>query len=258
MGTPSFEVHTFLAPKEGHSQAECEDALAWNTAKGRFSLADGATEAYNSRRWARFLVKHWTRSSHLISTPEDFLKWIRTLSSRFSRQSQAQNLPWFAEEKAALGSYAAFLGLYICSCHETTSWKTIALGDTCLFLRRADGTVNSLLLPSDESFTRRPVLVPSNTTALEAVASSIVCKTGSVQSGDVLLLMTDALAQWYLNTSRKKTESSQLLEFERLISSGAGPELEKFLATHRRLENLRNDDVAALIVRATNHVEFSP
>src|SRR5436309_10873140 len=53
-------ITSALLPKAESVGAECEDAIAINRPLGRFAVADGATEGFDSRRWARYLVKGWT------------------------------------------------------------------------------------------------------------------------------------------------------------------------------------------------------
>ena len=250
MAAWSFDVHSFLAPKAGLNDLECEDALAWNTSKRRFSLADGATEGFDLRRWARLLVKHWTRSTRpIVTTPDVFAGWTETLSGRFGKRWKTRALPWYAEEKARVGAFAAFVGLSFHDSGEALYWQSIALGDSCLLLRRHEGIVDSLPLSDPEAFNSRPILVPSNVDALESAAPSIVCKCGRVEHSDTFLLLSDAIAAWYLRSSRDHASQSRAVAFEDLIARQASGELQDFLAVGRRQGFLRNDDVAAIIVR---------
>lgn len=257
MAAWSFQVHSFLAPKVGLNDHECEDALGWNTRKRRFSLADGATEGFNSRRWARLLVKHWVRSTRPITTPEVFADWTQSVSSRFEKYWKARPLSWFAEEKARGGAFAAFVGLSFHESSEALYWQAIALGDSCLLLRRDGEIVESLPLGDPEAFNSRPILVPSKVGTLESATPSIVCKSGRVEPGDSYLLLSDAIAAWYLRSWRDNTSRPKTLAFEECVASSSYEELQDLFAGSRELGSLRNDDIAAIIVRVRRDIDVS-
>ena len=244
----SFQVHSFLAPKAGLSDSECEDALGWNTRKQRFCVADGATEGFDSRRWARLLVKHWLRSARPVTTPLVFSGWTQWVSSRFERHWRSRRLSWFAEERARAGAFAAFVGLSFHESNEALYWQVIALGDCCLLLRRDDQIVESIPLADPESFNSRPILVPSKVDALETTAASIVCRSGRVEPGDTYLLLSDAIAAWYLRSWRDDGSRLQARAFEELIARGSYGELQVLVNAGRQSGLLRNDDIAAIVV----------
>src|SRR5579864_6363613 len=104
----AFEVQRYLTQKAGSERRECEDALAYSCSRGIFAVADGATEAFDSRYWAKLLVRGW------MLTPEgcnraSFLEMAQRLGERAHHRWQNRKLSWYAEEKAKAGSYAAFV-----------------------------------------------------------------------------------------------------------------------------------------------------
>ena len=52
----------FVLPKEGSGAEECEDAVAQSADSRRFAVADGATEAFDARRWAVRLAEAWVNA----------------------------------------------------------------------------------------------------------------------------------------------------------------------------------------------------
>jgi hypothetical protein len=248
MAAWSFQVHSFLAPKAGLSDRECEDALGWNTRKQRFCVADGATEGFNSRRWARLLVKHWLRSTRPVTTPEAFVAWTQSVSSRFEKFWSSRRLSWYAEEKARDGAFAAFIGLSFHESSQGLHWQAIALGDSVLLLRRDDEIVEFIPIGDAASFNSRPTLLPSKGDTLETAAASIVCKSGRVESGDTYLLLSDAIAAWYLRSWRDNGRRCQARAFEEFVARNSDEELHVLLNAGRQSGLLRNDDVAAIVV----------
>jgi hypothetical protein len=121
--------------------------------------------------------------------------------------------------------------------NEAPSWKAIALGDTCLLHRRGDVLVKSLPLTRSESFNNSPILVASNCALHENSMKSVVIDSGSCESGDVLLLMSDAVASWYL----KGFENDDL---EDHFFAQPDDELIAFFDRERLTGRIRNDDLA--------------
>ena len=108
-------VDVFQTQKAGNEKAEYEDAY-WprldsttlQANKVRVAVADGATDAVYSGLWAQLLVRAYGRQQlTLNNTNSDLTKaariWRRIVGTR--------PLPWYAEEKARLGSFAALVGL---------------------------------------------------------------------------------------------------------------------------------------------------
>jgi len=240
----SFSVRQLVIPKKGNSPLECEDAVGVNMSKLRFCVADGATEGFDSRRWARTLVKHWTAAVLPITTSERFEHWVNLVGERFKKRWEGQQLSWYAQEKAECGAFAAFIGLSFCEKQEHLFWHAIGLGDSCLFVRRADQMVKSLPIDDPANFGNAPFLVASNPAVHREQACAVFSDT--VQSGDRFLLLTDAMAAWYLRSFR--TEPTEALNFEELLAKGCDDEVRQ-LVTQRRIDGvLKNDDVAAMLI----------
>src|SRR5579864_4709874 len=58
-----LRFRNFCVPREGNGPSDCLDASAGDTQRGRFALADGASEGGpDSGRWARVLVEDFVRA----------------------------------------------------------------------------------------------------------------------------------------------------------------------------------------------------
>ena len=62
MSSLQIIARQFVLPKEGSAADECEDAVAQSADASRFALADGATEAFDARRWAESLAEAWVEA----------------------------------------------------------------------------------------------------------------------------------------------------------------------------------------------------
>jgi Protein phosphatase 2C len=247
---PSFSTDTFLAPKRGSEAGECEDAFSVNTDRMCFCIADGATEGFASRYWARLLVKHWRRSERPILTPDQLIAWAAALGSRFDRRWRRRPLSWFAEEKARLGAYAAFVGLSFLESHQELHWQAIAIGDACLIICRQNAIVESFPLDDPVNFGFRPFLLPSNRDAQETIREKVEVRSAPVQPGDSFFLLTDAIAAWFLRAARSAPE--EIAGLEQMLHYGKRHELAEFIEQARSDGSLRNDDVGIVRVRVAS------
>ena len=121
-------------------------------------------------------------------------------------------------------------------------WRAVVVGDSCLFHKNSSG-FKSYLIEKSEDFTDRPEAFASFPEVNPYNPEFI---RGEIQSGDVFILATDALAKWIL----KHEESGNL---EVILHRLEGIEdLEQFtlFVDRARDEDIRldNDDVALLLI----------
>ena len=236
--TWDLQLRQLLLTKLGQEASECEDFLAVDRETCRFAVADGATEAFDARKWAERLAQHWVQRESTL-TLEEFRRWVAAEGRELQNSWNGLSLSWYSEEKARAGSFAAFVGVELDLNFDLPSWKAIALGDACLLHCRGGTLIKGLPLSHSESFNTAPILVASDSSLHEGSMSSVVMDSGTCQSGDVLLLMSDSVASWYL----------QLLEngsSEDLFDTNCDEELKRFFDDERLAGRIRNDDIAII------------
>ena len=238
-----LQTRQFLLPKLGHDASECEDAIAIDSERCRFAVADGATEAFDARKWAERLAQSWVKKDSTL-TAEEFRKWVEAEGRELHDSWNGLSLSWYSEEKARTGSFAALVGVEIDL--NTLSWRAIALGDTCLLHCRRGTLQKSLPLSNSESFNTSPVLVASDSSLHESVMQSLVIDSGECEIGDVLLLMSDGIASWCLQHLEKND-----LNPDELICSKHDEELAQFFNDERSDGRMRNDDIAVVRIEIT-------
>jgi hypothetical protein len=244
------KVRIFSVEKEGNDPAENEDAAAANLANLSFAVADGATDSYDSGRWARLLVEQFT------SAPPPLARglreeWIEMLAPHWTGSIIWKELPWYKEQKAALGAFATFLGLKLDpmpnmkQTHPTGGvWTALAVGDVCLFQLRENVIVPPSPFPIIDcsNFGTTPALVSTNRfyNAKSLKHSSLV--KGNYYAGDSFLLMTDALAQWFLCALHAGESPWQQL------NCPSDSEFAVCVQLLRSQAQLRNDDMTLLVI----------
>jgi hypothetical protein len=241
---PAWRVRSFLTQKQGSSWRECEDACASSARHCACAVADGATEAFGSRWWARLLARSWVRAP--ATEPAAFLEMIGRLAARAQRRWARRPLPWYAEEKRQQGSYAAFAGVRFEQDAAGLRWQAVALGDCCLLQLRGGALVGSQPLSEPEQFGFRPTLLPTRPEALAGCASAVGSFSGTAEPGDCFLLLSDAAACWLLQALREAEASAA--QFLELLQQGSAEPLAALIAELRRSGRMRNDDVAAIAI----------
>lgn len=237
-----------LLPKLGHEASECEDVIAANPESGRFAVADGATEAFDARRWAERLAQHWVLTDATLA-PEAFRSWVAGEGRELQDTWSGLSLSWYAEEKARSGSFAAFVGVEFDLKTEKPSWTAVALGDACLMHCRRGAMLQSLPLSKSQSFSTTPVLVASEASLHDSSMKAVVTGSGSCERGDVLWLMSDAAAAWFL-------QRQELRDFDaaNLLATKSKEELTKFFDEERMAGRIRNDDLAVVRLEVQRRV----
>ena len=179
------------APKAGNAAQEYEDAFAVEEASLRYAVADGASETSFARQWAELLVDRFV---HEPPAPEALREWVAPMQATWAGSNKPKATAWYAEEKAKDGAFSSLLGVAI----DHGRWRALAIGDTCLFVVRAGKLAHAFPLEKAAQFNNRPVLLSSVSRANQRVWDEVRQGEGELVEKDQLLLMTDALAQWFL------------------------------------------------------------
>jgi len=234
-GSPILRSRCFVLPKRGNSQQEYEDAIASNDSTGRYAVADGASESICAGEWAKLLVDAFVAEP---PSEENFSDWLDVIQNRWQSDVGNKPVPWYIEEKLRDGAFATLLGLVIEAPNgvDGVFWHAVAVGDCCLFRVRADAPIRAFPMNSAASFGTRPDLLGSR----KRGAARLQFSSGSVQNGDRLLLMTDAVAQWFF--AEHEAGRNPWNELASLTSDGFAD----WVNTRRRTRQLKNDDVTLL------------
>jgi hypothetical protein len=251
--TSPLRVSVFVAPKNGSSSAECEDAVGIMRNRMRFCVTDGATEAFDSRHWARMLTKSWSLTRGAVMSQPQFEEWLPALGDRFHARWEGKKLPWYSEEKSKAGAFAAFAGLSFESNGESDGesgggslrWTAAVLGDSCLFRLTRNGVLSGTLPDvSGVGFHFRPTLLPSKRSLQPVALGQMLFGTGEAAEGDVFFLLTDAIAIWY---ARMLQDDQPLARrFDAMMGQGCQTAVGDLICRERTRGTLHNDDIAVV------------
>ena len=243
----SFRWSSFTQPKQGHTSEEFEDACAVDAERGRFAVADGASESSYSGEWAGWLTSGFVEKSLFDSSwPE----WLPPVQERWKEcvPSAPENISWFAEEKIHDGAFATFLGLEFTVTPNERTYQAIAVGDSCLFQIREDKLLKSFPLNNSAEFGTRPALIGSrHNPASKPLPEKRIAANFLPQ--DTFFLMTDALATWFLSESEVDRFPWRELNEIRSLPTPMGI-FERWIQTQRSSGALKNDDVTLVAIEA--------
>jgi Protein phosphatase 2C len=244
----SLRWRSFTLVKDGNAPEEYEDALAGNPRSGRFAVADGASESSFAGLWAKLLVEGFVASGGRRTTVD----WITPLQERWAQQVDPLALDWFGEDKRLAGAYATFLGLSFKKPTDGSRegrWKALAVGDACIFQVRESSLLTAFPVSAAADFGNRPSLLCSRSGVSEQAQrwSRAQEKIDKWQPGDRFLLMTDALAQWFLRRAEAHGKPWDPL-LQRLIDLDPAAALTAYIKDLRRTDGLVNDDVTLLTI----------
>ncbi len=250
----TFSVKAWWTPKSGYSPAEYEDCYAVGEAIDgapfRIAIADGATGSTFSALWAQLLTADFASGR---MTMETITARLAFLGRDWAKKAQSEPLPWYALEKVRRdGSHAALLGVRVSP--ESGSFHALAVGDCALFQLRprpADAKNYALVaaFPYERSgdFGGAPILVPTQAAKHVNLPRHVMTHEGVVTAGDVLYLMSDALAAWFLGeiearrTPWRWFDPLDLPDGDRLLSAT--------VRDLRDTKRLTDDDVTVARVR---------
>jgi hypothetical protein len=148
--------------------------------------------------------------------------------------------------KREQGAYATFLGVQVRlpAPNRPGKWRAVAVGDSCLIRVRKSGQFGSFPIGKSGDFGNQPRLIGSR----GSPAPKLDYASGSFLPGDRLVLMTDALAQWFLHAheqgGRPDREVASVLSAAEPDDAFAG-----WVEERRQRDGLRNDDVTLLCVQ---------
>ena len=157
----------------------------------KFAISDGATESSFSKEWSDLLVSCYKdKPFDLVNLPST----INAISEAWQSITFVIELPWYAQQKLENGAFATFLGITLNL--EEKTFEAVSIGDCTLFQVRDNELIYSFPITSFEDFGNTPSLFATNPKFQTDFEKSVKYLNGQVESGDLLILASDALAMW--------------------------------------------------------------
>jgi hypothetical protein len=224
-------------PKELAFPESNEDYCELGEPPDVFALSDGATESFDSKRWARFVVEQFVRR------PEVTADWLEELTLHYSAETDPGSLTWAQAAAYERGSFASLLGVR--HNREQGNVEVVSIGDSFCALIDGQTIIGTLPYTRAEEFNQRPQLVSSKGFTERDRMPAQEFQSWHIQhcSQPLLACMTDALGRWFLEAIALADQSWSLL------TDCATPEnFTDIVVRLRREGRLKVDDTTLVIL----------
>ncbi|WP_393971982.1 hypothetical protein OXIME_000578 [Oxyplasma meridianum] len=244
-----MKIKNFHISKLGNPSREYEDSLNFDLEKGRFAIADGASGSTFSDIWAESLTQTFVNSRIDLfeNTNEIMEDMISTSREYWYDNINWKALPWFLKNKSISGSYSTFLGLQIKKTTGKLMFKSISVGDSCMFI--IDGVKIKVSFPIKfpDQFGNNPKLIWSGQgfpvkKKLKVPEPELSEFSGSFENNQAVVLATDAAAKWVMENTEYAMDIF-LNDFQSLDSR-----IPKLIDEGK----IRNDDFTVAILEFTD------
>ena len=247
-----IDVKGFIVPHNGEPYYTCADRYAINRESQIIAVTDGVGGSLYPSFLSERIVNEFCENPYKIFDTEN--NFIRNFKSEFDSYCQARfnELPENKRRIIALkaeqtsSSSCTFVGCFI----ENGVWKYYAIGDSYLFYISPEGELTSISSMANKEFSVFPEYLSTNGTCQGTVISG----TLPLKEGHILL-MTDALSDWFL---KYYNEDPSILE--KLLSIKTHSDYENFCQEELSSGRMHDDDCAIIIASitgsASNDCEF--
>lgn len=207
----SGRAFSIRVAKHGNSIHECEDAVTIDPRRAVLAVADGASSSFGANLWADTLTKHFVTQPPKPLSVGSFASWLGEARAASPKPTGAPDQAdparpsgWWSEEGARTGAFSTVVGAAIMTDGEARVATIMCVGDSCAFvLTGASGerTLRRSLPYEDASqFGSHPALLGSMVDRLHDEPSWTTVPVGP---GDVVVLASDAVAEWLLGDPKR-------------------------------------------------------
>lgn len=264
----SNSIKSFITAKIGSPMSLCDDHYAYNLENLRFAISDGASCNLASRIYSRLLVDNFASDGRNLFSDNVCISMRNDWREETRKNIQHLGNPYYLvnlfNNPVDGRAQATFVGLEFYQNEKAELvWKSYVIGDSVLIFV-PKGTKKPQLLfttnkkDKDESYTNSIVFDNSPLTAHpydETSWTKLIWESfeHKVEEG-TFLMMTDALAEWFISSPHDCIEN----KFTKLAEINSQEEFEEFVKEERsrKLEDntspLHDDDVTLIVLNLNN------
>jgi hypothetical protein len=192
-----FTYRAFTLPKDVEHPDEFQDAWRCDSQRGVAAVADGVSSALFSGPWADVLVEAVVAQPPPLDDAAAMAAWLAVRRQAWQAKIDVTGLAWFQKAKLPAGAFSTLLWVCLEGDGAEFSWRGHAVGDSCLFHVREGRLLCVFPIEKAADFAADPVAWGSLDLARDHLVR-FASAQGKCQRGDLLLLATDAVAQWLL------------------------------------------------------------
>lgn len=217
-----------------------------------FVLCDGASESYDSKKWAKLLASTFCENSLVLFSQKVYQEQIKNIlqqcSKYYIQDIDFSKLSWSQTESFGKGSFSTVL-----ACTFIKNYAHIlTIGDSTAFFitqnKNQKYKIESFAYKTFEDYNKRPLLVSTITKQNSFLEANTFKKEHlhkwKIKENSILLLMSDALAQWFLQY--KKQDSLQ-----EIMQIKTNEEFSHFVLKKRTEKQIKTDDTTLIKIIIT-------
>jgi hypothetical protein len=252
-----FESRVFWLPKDVDCPQFYEDAFAADAERGIAAIADGVSAAMFSGLWARILTAAAVARPPNLEDPEAFQAWLAARRTAWLEEIDFSRLTWFQREKMKQANGAASTLLWVTLDPDDDNGpspvsryrlRSVAIGDCCLFHVRQGQLLWSFPMQSADDFGLEPAQIGSVDMNQDHLLEHAAME-GQCLVDDLLVLCTDALAQWML----RQSATAEPVPWEKYWEITA-EDWQDEIAVLRQTNQMRFDDTTLILLRVTEEM----
>jgi len=199
-----FAARIFTIAKDPEHPEQFQDACHVDAAGGIAAVADGVASTLFSGQWAELLTQAIVADALDPADQEGFACWLKKRREAWSAQIDVSGLAWFQKAKLPLGAFCTLLWVRLLPEEESPPptppsqrLQAFALGDSCLLHVRGGEAIHTFPIQQSPQFDADPLAVGSLDLGRDQLLN-FRCLEERCLLGDLLVLCTDAVAQWAL------------------------------------------------------------
>jgi hypothetical protein len=254
-----FEWRVLTLAKDADYPEENQDVFRVDDERGVAAIADGVSSSLFARQWARILVE---AALDGLPDPDDrqaLAHWLAEHRAAWSRQIDVSRLAWFQKPKLRYGAFSTLLCLHLLPPGEgpqegEPAWRLrgLAIGDSCLFHERDGKLLRKFPIQASAELESDPVVLGSvdlnRDELLQFHRLDEPCR-----SGDLVVLCTDAVADWALRLEESGSPPAWQTYWEMAPSAW-----QEEILVMRAQRQIRCDDTTLGLLRITDEAQRLP
>lgn len=226
--------------KHTDAPSDNEDSFHIALDAGKIAMADGASESFDAKNWAKLLVEqviHTGISDDLLCA----------CSQEYEALHDPNTLSWSKAAAYERGSFSTLLAV-----EENPNQKSIdvtAIGDSLAVWSDGRHILDSAPYSYSIQFDEKPILLSTRLEINPSLDGEAVRRvTWNYESEPrYLLCMTDALGAWFLS----KVEAGDTTAFQQLCNLPDGETFLQLIESERNAGHMRRDDATLVVALLT-------
>ena len=251
-----MDIRAFITHKKAEHFADCQDRFSISSDTKSVAIADGMSQSYQQKIWAKLLVDAYAQQIEWVPSLESVRKiapqWRENVVQFIQKlkDNNAQQYLIIMNENALASQKSAgatFVGIRF----KGFEWTGDVLGDSCLIEFVDNKITNIYTSQQGDDFDNHPDYFDSD--PLKSGKGEPRQFDGTLDNSTILLMVSDPFSD-FLNEKKKQGNEDEYVKA--LLSIGSHQEFEDLVANWRDNEGMHNDDSTLIIIKNDGSEDF--